>query len=541
MSIGDVRMKYSGIFITLLLLFFTSCSSIPERFADAPIDKDAPVYISCQPADIAAGWREYLDEFVKSAAHDPQKDKTHIIRKFLHFKLLLHHAGLNEIKNFKASSTPLLDGRFDNRLAVSISDAKDSNVKIFGKNCDLYSVLAKLPANCADVIVCSLDLESAWNSIKNSSLDLQKRITFYTRILLKTSPDEIAKSHNGIWVFGAVHPRYKDITFVTLPDSNKTFYNKLKNIAQVRKKDYIQINIDKMVFFITNIDGRTTIYNSEKLMKDHMSAAAKLGDDPNFIEFMKNAAHPAVFLSWTSKDRSGTISFEDTYAPAKKYELPEYFICRRTPYGFYGSGIERNNWATEILRDNMITLSNWLPSENQSKKTIITTNKKPQTPETRLTDGCARNIEKLALALKEYAASNNGLYPSGLHIDGLNKLLSTPAWKNSFLCCPNLDCEPAPQGKPVMAENTSYVYFGNWKKGASPKLPLIIDLPENHNGYFYAVLNDNSVQKFSLKEQMCVKRMASYLHTVFNYKEQDFSDLIQRAEELDKILDKESK
>ena len=55
------------------------------------------------------------------------------------------------------------------------------------------------------------------------------------------------------------------------------------------------------------------------------------------------------------------------------------------------------------------------------------------------------------------------------------------------------------------------------------------------------LLRDGSVRKLTLKQQLSVKRMASYLHTVFKYNEEEFSELIRRAGELDTLLDKEPK
>lgn len=531
-------MKRTGI-LAILSLMIAGCVVVPERFSDAPIDKNAPVYISFQPSSISAGWGEYLDALVKNAALDPQKDNSKNIKSFLHTKLLLHHSGINGISDFKASSTPTADGRFDNRAAFLTADSQTDKVKLFGENLNLYSALAELPADCSDAIACSLDLESAWNSFKDSPLDLQKQIIFYTRIILKTTPEEMAKSHNGIWIFGTVRTGYQSKMFVSFPDSGKKLYDRFLCMADMRKKDYIRISFAKFSFFITHANDRTAIFESEQHINNHLSSTAKLGDDPEFVSLLENAVKPSVFLSWTAKGNQRNISCLGIITPVKSYELPEYFVCRRTAYGFYGQGLERNNWATEILRDNLLALRNWMPSENATAATTSGNTKKQKSVQP--SEGCSRNMQKLSLALKEYAAANKGVYPAGLHIDGLNKLQTTPAWNNSFLCCPDSGHEPAEPGKPVMAENTGYIYFGNWKKGASPKLPLIIDMPDNHNGFFHAVLNDGSIRKFIFKDQMSIKRMASYLHTVFKYNEQDFSELIHRAEELDNLLDKESK
>ena len=529
-------MKHTGI-IALISLLFAGCSVMPECFSDAPVDKDAPVYISCQPASLAADWEKYFDAVISSEAKNSQNDKTQVIKKFLYLKLLLHYAGISEINDFKASSNPVADCRFDNRVAISTSGVQTDGISLFGDNCNLYSALAELPEECSFAMAFSINLVPVWKTLKQSQLEIKNKIIANASLLLKSTPEQLVRSHNGIWIFGTDHPAREEQIFLSIPDKDQQIYSRFNSIACSRKKEHISVAINPLGLHIRHKEGRTFIFNSETYLARYFSSPRKLGDNADFIKLKKETANPAVFLSWTSAKRNiPTLSGTN-----KNQSEPEYFCCSRTKYGFYGHGLEKNNWMTELFRDDLLAVLNWLPmpeSQNSENNQPLPSKISPASQNSTV---CNSNMFKLARALKAYASANGGIFPEGMYIDGLNKLVSTPAWNNKFLCCPDSGCDSAPSGKPIMAENTGYVYFGNWENGYSQKLPLIMDMPENHNGFFYAVLNDGSVKKFIFKQQMSLKRMASYLHTVFQYDEKSFSELIRRAEELDKILDKESK
>ena len=530
-------MKRTGI-IALLALLFAGCSITPERFSDAPVDKDAPVYLSCQPASLAEDWSKYCDSVIERESRNPQNSQTQVIRKFLYIKMLMHYSGINSIDHFKASSTPVPDGRFDNRAAIAVSGDKQDQISLFGENRDLYTALAELPQVSSFVMAFSINVAPAWEAVQKSRLELKNRIIANAKTLLRTSPAELAESHNGIWIIGAVNPEKDESLFLSFPDKDKKMYSQLNRIANSRKKQYVTIEIAPIRLHIRHKDGRSFIFNSEKYLENYFSSPRKLGDNPEFAKLAKAAGSPAVFLSWTS----ATNNTPADGSADKTKPVQEYFTCGRTEYGFYAQGLEKNNWMTELFRDDLMAVINWLPFPGVQQEYVRSQSQTDKTAVVQMHSAkCNANMHKIASALKVYASAHHGSFPEGMHTDGLNKLVSTPAWNNEFLCCPDSGCEPAQPGKPVMAENTGYVYFGNWEKDAPKDLPLIIDIPENHNGFFYAVLNDGSVKKFIFKQQMSLKRMASYMHTVFRYDEKYFSELIRRAEELDKILYKGSK
>ena len=244
----------------------------------------------------------------------------------------------------------------------------------------------------------------------------------------------------------------------------------------------------------------------------------------------------------------GGKSFARYMGAGKGFSAPlkttEYNSLSRTGYGFYLHSISSHDLNVDLFHDSVLDffdISGLIalyaePSANQAD------NNKNSPKQQTAADSpeCFGRLTKLGDGLKAYAKQNNGELPASLHTDGLNQLTELKALSPELFVCPDSGCNSPKPGVQLVNDNTGYVYFGSWKKGSSGKLPLIIDLPDSHNQYFHVLLLDGSVQKIGLEMQMSIKRMASTLHTVFKYSEEEFQELIRRAELLDKKLEKES-
>jgi hypothetical protein len=251
-----------------------------------------------------------------------------------------------------------------------------------------------------------------------------------------------------------------------------------------------------------------------------------------------------VKLGWAAKGKS----FARYMGAGKGFSAPlkttEYNSLSRTGYGFYFHSISSHDLNVDLFHDSVLDFFNISglialyaePSANQAD------NNKNSPKQQTAADSpeCFGRLTKLGDGLKAYAKQNNGELPASLHTDGLNQLTELKALSPELFVCPDSGCNVPKPGVQLVNDNTGYVYFGSWKKGYSGKLPLIIDLPDSHNQYFHVLLLDGSVQKIGLEMQMSIKRMASTLHTVFKYSEEEFQELIRRAELLDKKLEKES-
>ena len=124
-----------------------------------------------------------------------------------------------------------------------------------------------------------------------------------------------------------------------------------------------------------------------------------------------------------------------------------------------------------------------------------------------------------------------------MDVAGIKKILPPGKDVLKLLICPGTRDAAVASAELLDFNSCSYFYFGAWKKNASGKLPLLVDRPGNHFEKFHVVFNDGSCEQFTLENCESFKRMAGFLHTRFQYQEDEFRELIKRASRLDNLLD----
>lgn|GEM_PF-5702982 len=79
-----------------------------------------------------------------------------------------------------------------------------------------------------------------------------------------------------------------------------------------------------------------------------------------------------------------------------------------------------------------------------------------------------------------------------------------------------------------------YVYFGPFAAKPSAKYPLVVDPPHGaaHRGRVNVLFVDGTVRTFEFSAGS-LKRLCSYLHTIYRYDEKELLRLIERASQLD--------
>ena len=81
-----------------------------------------------------------------------------------------------------------------------------------------------------------------------------------------------------------------------------------------------------------------------------------------------------------------------------------------------------------------------------------------------------------------------------------------------------------------------YLYFPGWRLDSNPDLPLLIDLPGNHPGYFNMLSVDGRVHRIAVERLNNVKRAVGALQSQFGYSGADFNRLVRLAGEADRSL-----
>ncbi len=116
---------------------------------------------------------------------------------------------------------------------------------------------------------------------------------------------------------------------------------------------------------------------------------------------------------------------------------------------------------------------------------------------------CLENLQSIQKFVADHAARNHGKLP--------------PALPREFAC-----------------GNSGYVYFAPFAASPSGKMPLVADnvKANPHPGKINVLFVDGSIETFEF-ESGSIKRLCSFLHTIYRYDEKEFIRLIERASQLD--------
>ena len=128
--------------------------------------------------------------------------------------------------------------------------------------------------------------------------------------------------------------------------------------------------------------------------------------------------------------------------------------------------------------------------------------------------------------------------PDDMDIAGIRKVVAAGGVSLTDLVCPGSRDEAVSSAELLDFNSCSYIYLGAWGKQRHAKLPVVIDRPGNHPDSLHVLFNDGSVEFFKLENCVNIKRVAGFLHTKYNYSEEDFGELIKRASLLDDCFEK---
>ena len=150
---------------------------------------------------------------------------------------------------------------------------------------------------------------------------------------------------------------------------------------------------------------------------------------------------------------------------------------------------------------------------------------------------CRKNMLKFAEALKNFSEKNKSA-PAEMDFAGFRRLLDARLIDFQNLICPATEDKAVSSAELLDFNSCSYIYMGAWGKGGHAKLPVVIDRPGNHPDSLHVLFNDGSIEFFKLENCINVKRIAGFLHTKYNYSEDDFRELIKRSSLLDDCFDR---
>jgi len=111
---------------------------------------------------------------------------------------------------------------------------------------------------------------------------------------------------------------------------------------------------------------------------------------------------------------------------------------------------------------------------------------------------CRNQLKQIGLALDAYAKSNNGYFPSGKGVAGMEMLRSQSYISDyKLFICPTTGAASGSDNAPLNDANCSYIYLGaGLSTKDSPDSPILMDKPDNHTKYGNILFVDGHVQGY---------------------------------------------
>lgn len=449
-------------------------------------------------------------------------------------KLAIKLSGIDETVRFGASSTSL-DGKwFSNRVAFAASPGCSGWLWHGGGAAeDRLARIGELPADTVSAADFGVDFAPALRRLEDSGAG--EVLKAPNNMLMGMSPRELLLSLSGDWSIAFTAPRAgKDGSknadhgiFISLPDRDGLLFRRaaagISMLAPEAKRDGDTVYLPEhggMAPVVKAGKGRISFYSSPELMAGKRQGPGTLREQPFFrkaIELLPKEVHGAFYFSereFRQQLRPGGGPASIAFPNDGEHNIGVW----KNRDGLVGAySISDAPMQTLVLHDLALTPLSFVAERmlnaparpqkaNRTEKRVRTQPKRE--PETHR---CRKQLSSLWRELEKYRAEHGGL-PEGFGAAALKKALpETPG-----------------------CGGCAYVYFGSFGEKSSPKLPLAADAPSGgaHRGAVNVLLADGSVETVEL-ENPSMKRLCSYLHTVYRYDEKEFVQLIGRASQLD--------
>ena len=113
---------------------------------------------------------------------------------------------------------------------------------------------------------------------------------------------------------------------------------------------------------------------------------------------------------------------------------------------------------------------------------------------------CKNNLRQIGTAWMCYCF--NECFQEKAGVTGLEALRIEQLDEPKSFVCPSTLQEPAAPGEPLTARTCSYLYFGGLKDTSNPSLPIVMDLPGNHDEIIQYVRVDGSAGNIKYEKGM---------------------------------------
>lgn len=549
-------------------LFLSGCSSAGKNGYDTVagyLESGGSYYRISQNTETLQIFKNSLSCFENSLfdGEDLSFNENKMLASAL-YELIFRHSGIAVCQWSGASSVRLpdkLDVLYRNRRFYLLPENPSGLLwQMPGKkNYPVLKELSELPADTIFAGDFFLNLNVLGEILSDCKINAPEFENF-CRGFLNSDFKSVADNISGEWgivVFPSAGKDYMDFV-ITCPDKNKILFNAIARFVKVFPHGRVEGN----EAFLRNEDfkddvsclfgdKRLTIFSSSKAKEKFLSSKSVLSSQPEFKRLSAGIPQEgvAVFYYAGIKPETRTVVLPPELGGGKidpaDIDRPGLAVVRREKNGIAivsHSGFDVP--ASEIARFVLKPFTELLAYPELLNFADKKTEKKVPSPDAGSEQAalakngqCRKNIQKIAAALKLYAEKNKSI-PAEMDIAGIRRLLDSRLINFRDLICPATKDKDVASADLLDFNSCSYIYLGAWGKKRHAKLPVVIDRPGNHPDSLHVLFNDGSVEFFKLENCVNIKRVAGFLHTKYNYSEEDFGELIKRASLLDDCFEK---
>ena len=541
-------------------------ASSPMERAKPELQSGGELYIVIGASALHRHITESYRALERSVAESSMPDRDNYQSILALLRAVNQLVGLPEIAVFGASSIRDAGAGFSNRMVIAAEPGSSGWLwRIHGQSGPRLTRIAELPADTALAVDFGVDFRPILKDI--DKIGGGEWLAKHCSELPVSQPRKLLESLSGDWRIAMIIPDgiewdYSDPPldklkkcdhFISIPDRCDVLKNTLKlfcklkpSVKRIGNVIYFPGEKNSVMVFVT-LEHRILFFSSVRSFDKFCNGSANLRANGKFV--------PGVKVPKTD-GRAGTLADDPDFAAALKrlpvksngaYFINDVRICKVMTIGGQNgfrvalpSSTDRSVgiWRTDncmIVNQEIstkeLTVKSFemlvapplrriadsifgeprtpeqkaqdAPDDGNDGRSGQEGNKSPSKTETEARRKCVERLRKIQSFIADYAKRNPGKLP--------------PKLPKEYTC-----------------GESGYVYFAPFAAPPSGKMPLVADPIRKcpHPGTVNVLFVDGSIESFEF-DAGSLKRLCSFLHTIYRYDEKEFIRLIERASQLD--------
>ncbi len=536
----------------LVAVFSAGCAHTPRERVAESLQPGGELYLLLDAAPLQKRLSSLYFAAERGVAKSdlPGRESTQMMLTMA--KLLVKLSGANEIAAAGASSREIAPGEFANRITIAARPESSGWIwRAGGREANRLQRLGEMPGNVVLAVDFGVDFTPVAAELRSAGagplLDApQSR-------LWEVSLKELLTALSGEWQLAVTAEPDSDFSdfkgcgfYLSLPDRDGILFRRISTGAvmlfpgsrQNENVIYLPEN-DGIAPVIAGEASGLAVFSSPEVFELFCGGVSnvekngrfippdgsrlncsgpRLRDNPRFaraVRRLPGSASGAFYASdETLNHRMQLGNRYDLTLDLSAFSSAETGVWQCAPGIIKISSIGSQELAshyfqTLCLTPFLVVLDRLLTAPPEPERADMSDS--PAAPETEAAEKCRTRMLELKKRLDAYS-EKHGRLPARL--DDLTAAGSSP--------------------ESIRCGDGEYVYFGSFDAKNSSRMPLLSDPPAvgTHRGITNVLFADGTVESFKIDADS-LKRLCSYLHTLYHYDEKEFVQLIERASKLD--------